>query len=533
MTIYIIGVLAIFALYMIVGNYAGSKVSSVEDYYVSGRNAPTLLILGTLVASAMSTVSFMGDAGWAYEGFFAIDVGTAMIQSFGFVGGAFLFGRFLRRSKALTTSEYFAKRFNSPVMHYLVACIVCVAIFGYLVSVTRGTAMMFNFLIGDRNYLLSLIVVWVVYSSFTFFGGSRGVLITDTMMFILFFLISVICAPLIITKCGGWDSVMRNLMHSTDKAGIMSFAGLTGYFHSNFAACGWMVATGLTWGFCFAVSPWQAGRYMMAKNEHVIMRTGSVAALFSVLTMLMITMSSVAINVVNPSITPTENVLIWASTNLLHPVMGILLLSGIEAAGLSTCSTFLQIIGQTFVRDIMGITATEGEAGQRTLKVSRIVMLVFSIVSLIVTYVQPAGVLYVAKMAGTVIAGSFGVVSIASVWSKYLTKSGAIAGICCGFTGSVLMNVLSIAGFSFSEWIGPFFMGTFMSLVGMILGNRFSTITQAEITYREALHVDPEGLYDPQEVKKTRFYPFSAIVVGLIVIVIMIKMYALPYLQYR
>ena len=53
-------------MYLAVGNYAGRGVRNLDDYYVAGRRAPTLLIVGTLVASFLSTNTFLGDAGFLY-----------------------------------------------------------------------------------------------------------------------------------------------------------------------------------------------------------------------------------------------------------------------------------------------------------------------------------------------------------------------------------------------------------------------------------------------------------------------------------
>ncbi len=58
-----IGVIASFIIIAVIGMLVSRKVSSAEDYYVSGRNAPTILIVGSLVASYFSTVTFMGEVG--------------------------------------------------------------------------------------------------------------------------------------------------------------------------------------------------------------------------------------------------------------------------------------------------------------------------------------------------------------------------------------------------------------------------------------------------------------------------------------
>ena len=47
-------------VFIAIGSYAGKKVKQLDDYFVAGRRAPTLLIVGTLVGSVMSSVAFLG-----------------------------------------------------------------------------------------------------------------------------------------------------------------------------------------------------------------------------------------------------------------------------------------------------------------------------------------------------------------------------------------------------------------------------------------------------------------------------------------
>ena len=58
MDIYSSAILVSLFIYVAVGNYAGRRVKKLDDYFVAGRRAPTLLIVGTLVASVLSTNIF-------------------------------------------------------------------------------------------------------------------------------------------------------------------------------------------------------------------------------------------------------------------------------------------------------------------------------------------------------------------------------------------------------------------------------------------------------------------------------------------
>ena len=68
MDIYPSAILVSLFIYVAVGNYAGRRVKKVDDYFVAGRRAPTLLIVGTLVASVLSTNIFLGETGFVYDG---------------------------------------------------------------------------------------------------------------------------------------------------------------------------------------------------------------------------------------------------------------------------------------------------------------------------------------------------------------------------------------------------------------------------------------------------------------------------------
>ena len=81
MNLYFLGILAALVVFFAVGIGAGRMVKDTNDYYVSGRNAPTLLIVGSLIASFLSTGAFLGDTGEVYSGFFIGIVTVGVIQA--------------------------------------------------------------------------------------------------------------------------------------------------------------------------------------------------------------------------------------------------------------------------------------------------------------------------------------------------------------------------------------------------------------------------------------------------------------------
>ena len=141
MDAYTIAILISLLIYFFVGNYAGRKVQHLDDYFVAGRRAPTFLIIGTLVASAVGTNSFLGETGFTFDGNAMALIASLPFSVVGYVIGGLFFGRFLRRSKALTVAEFFGERFNSTRVRRFAALTVIIGLGGYLMTVTQGSAL--------------------------------------------------------------------------------------------------------------------------------------------------------------------------------------------------------------------------------------------------------------------------------------------------------------------------------------------------------------------------------------------------------
>ena len=158
MNIYSTAILISILVYIAVGIYAGRKVKDVEQYMVAGRQAPTLFIVGTLVASYLSTNTFLAETGMAY----GVNAGGWIlfpaIATAGYIYGAVFFGRYLRRSRSLTVAEYFGNRFESRRVQLVAGITVVIGIGCYLIAVTQGSAIILSNLT-ELSYTQSIFVV--------------------------------------------------------------------------------------------------------------------------------------------------------------------------------------------------------------------------------------------------------------------------------------------------------------------------------------------------------------------------------------
>lgn len=522
MNIYLIGVVISMIVYLIVGTIAGKKVKNVDDYYVAGHNAPTILIVGSLVASFLSTGAFLGDTGEVYSGFFIPIVIVGVMQGTGYLFGATAFGRFVRRSNSLTIPEYFGNRFQDKKIRVLAGVTTIVAVTAYMLSAMQGIATLMELITGI-DYSVCVIIAWLAFAIFTIWSGSSGVLITDTIMFLVFLAAALVGIPYIVSAAGGWNSAISELALSQTCPGILSAGGNLEYLYPTAGEnLTWAVTYGIVWALVVMVSPWQTSRYLMAKNEKTVVKSAiwSSAAVITITTLLYF--AAAFVQKINPDLVPSQSI-VWAAMNLMPKLVGVILLTGILAAGISSASTFLSLIGFSLTNDIAKSDNTDMK---KQLRVSRIGMLIASILVLLLAYFNPPQIFWIMYFGGTVIASSWAVVAIASVWSKKLSANGAFWGMLLGFLGCVVTKSYSaLAGVTLPMYLDPFFIGIVLSAVGAVVGSALKPATEAEKAQFAQLHVGGE------KITGMRKYALGYLVFVALFVAMMLIGYVIPYMQ--
>ena len=533
MTIFIVGVIVSFSVFLIVGLLAGRTVKDSDDYYVTGRNATTLFLAGTLFVSMLSVNGFTGDQGWVYGGNLTSLILLNAICAIGYVAGPLLFGRFLRRTRCRTMPEYFGMRYNDPRNRRVAGIITIVSITAYLLATYTGVSILLQMLTG-LPFMVCVIIVWAASTGFTFYAGSRGVIVTDLLMFLVFMGGSVLVGYFIIYYAGGVGSLIPNLMANPyAPEGLLAWHGnIPGAGASTaFGSIMYSITLGIVWMVVFAVSPWQAGRNLMAKNEHVIIRAGAICAILTVMYLIFLNMASVSVLNINPHLEDPQTVLIWASMNVVPTLLGVLLLSGIMAAGLSSDSTFLSVIGFSATTDIV---QRKFESDSHLLRSSRKIMLGVGVIALVLTISRLGGVRVIAWFASEVIASSWLVAGIGSVVSKKLSSTGARWAMISGFISFMTTRALvglGVAPFAsiFVNFLHPFFIGVAVSLIFAIIGSKRHPVSAEERAFHDNMMIIPKSEVVASEYSRDRVYGYLLIVAGFVTTGFLLFGWALPY----
>ncbi len=512
-------------IYIVIGSFAGRNVKKLDDYFVAGRRAPTILILGTLVASVMSTAIFMGEAAFTYDGQFGAYLLFPGIAVTGYMLGALFFGVYLRRSRAPTVADYFGHRFQSRRLQQFAGFTIILGLGGYLLIVTQGAAILLSDLTG-LPFVTSLVIAWFSYTIFTMYSGSRGVIITDTLMFVLFMTATVIFVVYIVDGFGGISTAVTDMARLEGKAGIASWTGIIGEgtdWPTPLDYVIWAVVMDIAWALVYAVGPWQASRHLMARDEHVVLRAAILASFCVIALQMLVYGIGGFMNLAKADITPSETVLIWAAQTMVPEILGAVLLAGIVAAAVSSASTFLSLVGFSISNDI------GSKPLALTVNTTRKIMLITSLITLVCCYFFPPNIFWFMLFIGTVFASSWGPVGLMSIWSKRITKDAAFWGMVSGFFMNVIPATLDYLGiFDMPEYY-PVIIGAVVSIVVIWLVSARSKVSREERIYRMRLHQTPTSDINRTKTIVTLLAPLGLIVYGSSMPLLLIQYYVIPY----
>lgn len=101
-----------------------------------------------------------------------------------------------------------------------------------MLSAMQGVSTLMTSIIG-LDYKVCVVIVWLSFTIFTVYSGSKGVLITDTIMFLVFLVAAIISIPYIVNEAVGWNIAVTALAQSTTRPRIIAWKNIR-YIHPEF-----------------------------------------------------------------------------------------------------------------------------------------------------------------------------------------------------------------------------------------------------------------------------------------------------------
>lgn len=210
--------LFVLAVYLVasiaLGLWVGRGQRNVSDYMVGGRDLPWWAVLGSIVATETSTVTFLSIPGFSY----GRDL-TFLQLPLGYLIGRLLVVRLLLphyfRGELFSAYEVLSRRFGGSVRQ------VAAILFLVMRTLADGlrlylTAIVVNKVTG-LDLSSSVLAVGLTTIVYTLFGGIKSVVWTDCLQFVTYIVGALIAGAIIVGDLpGGWHEY-ANFAHDHHK----------------------------------------------------------------------------------------------------------------------------------------------------------------------------------------------------------------------------------------------------------------------------------------------------------------------------
>ncbi|MBR4910790.1 MAG: sodium:solute symporter [Clostridia bacterium] len=459
--IYILCLIAFFAVMIAVGFYYRKKAASVEGFVLGSRGAGpwlTAFAFGTSYFSAVIFVGYAGQFGWNF-GISSTWIGLGNA----FIGSLLPWVVLGRRTRIMThhlssktMPEFFESRYDSKALKLFSAIIVFVFLIPYTASLYNGLSRLFNMAFPNVNYTVCIIIMSVLTCVYVLLGGYMATAMNDFIqgIFMLGGIIAVIAA--VLGKNGGFSA-------SIEKLATESGWKYTSFFGPDLLFLTFVVIlTSLgTWGL-----PQMVGKFYAIKDEDSIKKGTVISTIFAVVVaggcyFLGGFSRLFAENVggkpgIEGKVVSYDTLVPKMLENLGPIIIGIVLVL-VLSASMSTLSSLVLTSGSTVTLDLIAPLKKKALTEKGKMLVMRLLIVFFVLLSALIAIFQvnSAGgtsVTFIANLMGVswgALAGAFIGPFLWGLYSKRITR----AAVCCSFiTGisiSLIQLVISLTKYSF------------------------------------------------------------------------------------
>ncbi|MFI3267388.1 MAG: sodium:solute symporter family protein [Rikenellaceae bacterium] len=420
-----------YIIIVVVIGIKNSNSKNTSDYFLASRKLPSWLLAITFIASWWGGGSAIDLVDHSYNdglGSFWI-YGMPVLFSTLFM--YFMAGK-IRRANTISQPELVEKRYNKRVSRILTLFILVFMTLGVATQIIVIGHFFQSFF--DMPYLSGAIVGSSIVLFYSMFGGFKGVVLTDLLQFVFFFVGGIALLVFAYNNSGGWQAVEEHASHigKTDYTQFWSKA-------SDYLA--YVFTFGVSWAV--QANVWQ--RISAAKTEKSAKNMMALSFIAFIPLYLMVTLTGMFASTMFSDM-PTGGIVPAIVKLLDSPVLSALIFVGLCSAIMSTMDSMLNTGALSLTVDIYQKYIKKGASAKELVSVGRISTLLVFLVALVIA-LRIESVIDVAWIGADFIAtGAFVPIIGGFFWEKSTSRA-AVSSMIFGFLFSTY-NMLIALGIS-------------------------------------------------------------------------------------
>ena len=441
----------------------------LNEYYVGSRSMGGFVLAMTTVATYVSASSFIGGPGAAYK--FGLGwVLLSMIQvpaiwlTLGTLGKKF--AMLARQTGSITINDLLFARYQNKVVVWLACVSLLLAFFGMMVVQFIGAGRLLETTLG-LPYEWSIGVFALVIGLYTFIGGFRAVVLTDTVQGLVMLIGTMLLLGATLVATGGMENAMTTL-HAIDPR-LLTPTGVDDKLSATFMLSFWVLV-------CFGLIglPHTAVRAMAYKDSRSLHRGMLVGTVVMTVLVLGMHLAGVLARAVVPELDVPDKVIPTLMMTVLPPFVAGIFLAAPMAAIMSSIDSMLIQSSSTLIKDLYLSIKPDAIHNEAKIKrYSTTLTLGFTVILAVVAMLNPPDMLiWLNLLSFGGLEATFLWVLVFGLYYKKANATGAIWSMVSGLTSYVIIAYFKIALWDLHAVVPALVIGLVAFLVGNKVGEK-------------------------------------------------------------
>ncbi len=441
-------ILVLYVLAMIcIALYTRKRSKSVSDFLLAGKKGlngwMSAFSYGTTYFSAVIFIGYAGKFGWDY-GLAAIWIGIGNA----FIGGLLAWLIMAKRTKnmtvrlgAKTMPEFFEKRYESKFLKIISAVIIFLFLIPYSASVYNGLSNLFEIIFGIEGWIV-IVVLAALTALYLVFGGYFATSLSDFVQGLIMIagvIVMLVCFLVSDNVSGNIDKLV------SDGYGLFVEYGEEGFLSSpliTLISLVLLTSVGV-YGLPQTVHKYYTVRDKKAVNQGMIVST-IFALLIGVIAYFVGGLGRLFFNKIPQG--GTDNIIPLMLSKVI-PVgflglIGVLVLS----ASMSTLASVSLSSASVVAIDLYKGAIKKDASDKKVTFLMRILCAVFVLLSVAIALLNKTfnitAIAYLMSLSWGTLAGCFFGPFVLGLYSKKLTKAGAISSVIGGLILTIVLTIV-------------------------------------------------------------------------------------------
>lgn len=440
----------------------------LSEYYVGNRSMTGFVLAMTTASTYASASSFIGGPGAAYK--YGLGwVLLAMIQvpavwlALGALGKKFAL--LSRETNALTINDLLLYRYKNKYLVWIACVALLIAFFAAMTVQFIGGARLLETTIGIP-YTQALLIFALTVGIYTFIGGFRAVVLTDTIQGTVMILGTIVLLVGVIYQVGGVESAVKKLTEIDPS--LVSPYGPNEMLDFQFMASFWILV-------CFGVVglPHTAVRCMAFKDSKALHNGMLIGTIVLTIIMFGMHLAGALGRAIVPDLTVSDKVIPSLMLQVLPPIVAGIFLAAPMSAIMSTVDAQLIQSSSIFVKDLYLAAKPQAAQNQKRIgRISSVITLILTALLIFASLNPPDMIIWLNLFAfGGLEAAFLWVIVLGLYWDK-ANAYGAISSMLVGLISFILLTQFGIKLLGFNPIAPALVFGLIAFLVGNKIGEK-------------------------------------------------------------